>query len=240
MITSRPPRRKHSRTDTALPVRAQEYDAEDSHQDKTSAPGRAQACPNPDRLQSQAFDRQPLAEYAIALGDIALRQGDTEAARRADELVRAIDRLAIENGVDTDLEFALFLVDRGDTPGGVERARAAYEKRPSIHAADALAWALFRSGDVPGAYEKSQEALRLGTRDHIKLFHAGLIAKAAGQPAEAREHLELVANLSPQFSVLHEDEGRETLAELRAMAIHRARSVSAGCPPRGPASTRRG
>ncbi|MGH2608977.1 MAG: tetratricopeptide repeat protein, partial [Tepidiformaceae bacterium] len=37
-------------------------------------------------LYQQAFDRQPLAEYAIALGDIALRQGDTEAARRADEL----------------------------------------------------------------------------------------------------------------------------------------------------------
>ncbi len=173
------------------------------------------------KLYQEAFDRQPLAEYAIALGDIALRAGDKSAAERADGLVRAVDQLARSNGVDTELEYAIFLADRGDTVGAVTRARSAYEARPNIHAADALAWALYRSGDHAGADKFSQEALRLGSRDPLKLFHAGLIAKANGRAAEAREHLELVINLNARFSVLHEEEAMRTLTELRASVLAR-------------------
>jgi len=123
-------------------------------------------------------------------------------------------------GVDTDLEFALFLVDRGDTRQALDRARVAYETRPGIHSADAVAWALYRSGDAEQAYRYSRESLRLGSRDHLKLFHAGLIARATGHYMEAREHLELALNLNPKFSILHEEEAQRVLRELVASVAH--------------------
>ena len=44
------------------------------------------------------------------------------------------------------MELALFEADHGDPARAVAMARAAYSRRPTIHAADAPAWALHRAG----------------------------------------------------------------------------------------------
>ncbi|OAI42869.1 hypothetical protein AYO38_11145, partial [bacterium SCGC AG-212-C10] len=142
------------------------------------------------RLYAMAFERMPLAEYAVALGDIATRQGDTKEADRQYGLVRAIDTLQSQNGVNLDLEVALFMADRGTDPAGaIERARQAWTNRPNIHSADALAWALYQDGQYEEAQQYATEALKLGTRDSLKEFHAAMIAKALGQTEDARDHL---------------------------------------------------
>jgi tetratricopeptide (TPR) repeat protein len=165
-------------------------------------------------LYQEAFDRMPLPAYAIALGEVAEARGDSAAAASAYGLVGTLDQLYQANGQDTDLELALFLADHGDDPqAAVARARRAYEAAPSVHAADVLAWALLKAGDPAGALQYSTEALRLGSRDPIKLFHAGMIARAAGDPARARELLEMALATNPEFSLAHADEARAALAE---------------------------
>ena len=63
------------------------------------------------------------------------------------ELVQSMDELLRANGVNTDLEIALFYADHDmDLKTSLEKARSAYEARPSIHAADALAWTLYKTG----------------------------------------------------------------------------------------------
>ena len=73
-----------------------------------------------------------------------------------------------------------------DLQTSLEKARAAYDERPSIHAADALAWTLYKTGNYKEAQKYSSEALKLGTRDPLMLFHAGMISKALGQNEQAR------------------------------------------------------
>jgi tetratricopeptide (TPR) repeat protein len=63
------------------------------------------------KLYRQAFNRMPLPEYAIALGDVYAEMGDKEKAEAQYELVRNMDRLLRANGVNTDLEIALFYAD---------------------------------------------------------------------------------------------------------------------------------
>src|SRR5688572_4730069 len=58
-------------------------------------------------LYKQAFNRMPLPEYAIALGDVYAAMGNEEKAEGQYELVRSMDRLLRANGVNTDLEIAL-------------------------------------------------------------------------------------------------------------------------------------
>src|SRR5919112_1635525 len=92
-------------------------------------------------LYRQAFNRMPLPEYAIALGDVYAEMGDRQKADEQYDLVREIDRLYRANGVNTDLEIALFYANHDlDLQTSLEKARSAYQERPSIHAADVLAW----------------------------------------------------------------------------------------------------
>jgi tetratricopeptide (TPR) repeat protein len=168
-------------------------------------------------LYRQAFNRMPLPEYAIALGDVYAEMGDRKKAEGQYELVQSMDKLLRTNGVNTDLEIALFYADhRMNLQTSLEKARAAYDARPSIHAADALAWTLYETGDYKKAQKYSSEALKLGTRDPLKLFHAGMIAKALGEKEQAREYLQQAVDLNPHFSLLYSDEAADSLKALNA------------------------
>jgi tetratricopeptide (TPR) repeat protein len=169
------------------------------------------------RLYKQAFNRMPLPEYAIALGDVYAAMGNEEKAESQYELVRSMDRLLRANGVNTDLEIALFYADHDmDLKTSLDKARAAYDARPSIHAADALAWTLYKTGNYKEAQEYSSEALKLGTRDSLKLFHAGMISKELGQKVRAREYLQQAVDLNPHFSLLYADEAAAALKSLES------------------------
>jgi tetratricopeptide (TPR) repeat protein len=168
--------------------------------------------------------RLPLPEFVIALGDLYEATGKPAEARRQYDLVRAMQQLNAGAGMDVDLELALFDADHSldklgvggaDPAATVERARAAYNRRPSIYAADALAWALYAAGDYTAARRYSQEALRLGTRDATLHYHAGMIAYALGDRATARAELEQALAINPYFSVRHAPTARATLEKLR-------------------------
>lgn len=170
-------------------------------------------------LLTQASQTMPLPEFVIALGDIYLATGRPDAARKQYELVRAIQRLYQANGVDLDLEIALFDADHGQDPAATAaRARQAFMHRPSIQAADVLAWALYQAGDYQAAQSFSQQALRLGTQDALKLFHAGMIAYRLGDYASARSYLNRALTINPNFSLLYADGARRTLEKLRSMS----------------------
>jgi tetratricopeptide (TPR) repeat protein len=165
----------------------------------------------------QAFNRMPLPEYAIALGDVYAVMGEKVKAEEQYDLVKSMDKLLRANGVDTDLEIALFNADHDiDLQPSLAKARAAYDARPSIHAADALAWTLFKTGNYKEAQKYSSEAIRLGTRDPLKLFHAGMISKALGEKEQAHAYLQQAIDLNPHFSLLYADEAADSLKTLKA------------------------
>src|ERR671912_140656 len=165
----------------------------------------------------QAFNRMPLPEYAIALGDVYAVMGEKVKAEEQYDLVKSMDKLLRANGVDTDLEIALFNADHDiDLQPSLEKARAAYDARPSIHAADVLSWTLYKAGNYKEAQEYSSEALKLGTRDPLKLFHAGMISKALGEEEQARTYLQQAVDLNPHFSLLYADEAADDLKSLKA------------------------
>jgi tetratricopeptide (TPR) repeat protein len=168
-------------------------------------------------LYRQAFNRMPLPEYAIALSDVYVEMGARKKAEGQYELVQSMDKLLRANGVNTDLEIALFYADHDmNLQTSLEKARAVYDARPSIHAADALAWTLYKTGKYKEAQKYSSEALKLGTRDPLKLFHAGMIAKALGQREQARKYLQQAVDLNPHFSLLYSDEAADSLKALNA------------------------
>jgi tetratricopeptide (TPR) repeat protein len=168
-------------------------------------------------LYQDAIATMPVAEFLIGLGDVQTAAGKTQDAAGSYALVDAIQQLARENGVDTDVEVALFDADHDrDLETALDQARAGYEKRPSIHAADVLAWTLFKSGKAAQAEPYIQEAMRLGTQDALLFAHAGLIESALGNRDAAIGDLQQALAINPHFSVLLAGQVRDELTRLQA------------------------
>jgi tetratricopeptide (TPR) repeat protein len=167
------------------------------------------------REYSSLAERYPLPEYVIALGDLYTVDGKPEMASRQYALVHAEERLLQANGVNVDLEIALFDADHGvDVSDGVARARAEWQRRRSIHVADALAWTLYASGSHDEALTYANEALQLGTRNPLFHFHRAMIERALGRDAAARRDLAAALDINPHFSILWSREAAGVLASL--------------------------
>ena len=168
------------------------------------------------------IERLPLPEFVIALGELYEARGDLDLARQQYALVDAMQQMNADAGMNVDMELALFNADRLtdeqmglDAERVVEQAQAAYAARPTVYAADVLAWALYRAGRADEAWSYSQEALSLGTRDAQLHYHAGAIAMARGDQEAAREHLQTVLEINPYFSELHAPQAKAMLASIQ-------------------------
>ena len=153
-------------------------------------------------LERDAVERSPLPELVGYLGDLYRAQGRPPLAREQYELVGAIEKLLVANGVRTDLETALFDVDHGlRLDAALVRARRAHSERPSIQSDDVLSWALARTGRCGEALRFSTRALRLGTLDAPTYFHRGMIERCLGRHGRAKRWFRDALALNPHFSL---------------------------------------
>jgi tetratricopeptide (TPR) repeat protein len=158
--------------------------------------------------------RYPAPEVVIALSDLYRVTGHATLADQQEDVVRAMQELAAANGVNIDLELALFDADHGDPAGALSAARAEWARRHSIHVADAYAWALYANGSYRLASAFADRALALGTRNALFLFHAGMIRLELGDRDGARRDLERALAINPNFSIQHAAEAARALETL--------------------------
>ncbi|MCW2835162.1 MAG: Tetratricopeptide repeat-containing protein [Nocardioides sp.] len=160
--------------------------------------------------------QQPLPEYLTELGELLQYLGRTDEAKAQFAVVRTTIELLNANGVGTDLETALFEADHGSAKRALTQARAEWDRRTSVHVADALAWALHRTGRDAEALPITRAATRLGTPEARFWIHRGTIEAALGMTAEARMHLKRGLATDPGMSPLQRAEARAVLRSLEA------------------------
>jgi tetratricopeptide (TPR) repeat protein len=152
-----------------------------------------------ERLEA-VVERLPVPEYATRLGDSLAAAGRTEQAMAAYGLVANLERRLAASGVRTELETALFDLNRDrDYTNALVRARRAFEARPGLEGEHVLAWALYKNGRCEEAQRHSISALRLGTRDLDALYHRSLIERCLGNRAAAESFLERVKAIDPYY-----------------------------------------
>lgn len=142
----------------------------------------------------RAYAQSPLVETAWLLGDAREAAGDLKGA----EAVRA--ELVKHGRMVDGRTLSLFFSTKGrDLDEAVSLARAEKKIRDDIYTEDALAWALYRKGDIPGARAASDKAMALGTKDPRLLYHAGAIRIAAGDKAAGPKLVREALKLNPAF-----------------------------------------
>jgi tetratricopeptide (TPR) repeat protein len=158
--------------------------------------------------------RIPLPEYVVGLGETQEAAGQMAAARATYALVGVEVRLLRANGVNTDVDLALFEANHGSAARAVALGRRAWQEAPSVRSADAYSWALSRAGRDGAALRFSAEAMKLGSRDPSFLYHAGIVAQRAGRLDAARRFLSRLVAQSPRFNPLYGPRAQRALEEL--------------------------
>ncbi|QOV39368.1 tetratricopeptide repeat protein [Streptomyces ferrugineus] len=160
--------------------------------------------------------RYPLPGPLVELGELYEAADDQAKAEDQYALVDAWTALARANGVNADLDTALAAADHGDKASALRAARAEWNRRHTVHTADALAWALHVNGKDEEALRYAREATATGYRNAAFRYHRGIIERATGNADNAREHLRAALKLNPGFSPLGAREARKALKDLEA------------------------
>ncbi|GKQ36310.1 lipopolysaccharide assembly protein LapB [Streptomyces sp. A012304] len=163
--------------------------------------------------------RFPLPGPLVELGELYEARGGAGDAAKAEEqytLVDAWTALARAGGVNVDLDTALAAADHGDKAAALRAARAEWNRRQTVHTADALAWALHVNGKDEEALPYARRATATGYRNAVLLYHRGVIEAATGHSKDARGHLTAALKLNPGFSALGAREARTALKTLEA------------------------
>lgn len=152
--------------------------------------------------------------FIAALGDLYETAGRQAEANAQFALLEKMAALAAANGEVYNRVLAQFYADHDLKPeAAYQMAKREYEARRDIYGADALAWTSLKAGKIAEAQTAIKEALRLGTADAKLFFHAGMIARAAGDNAAARDFLQRALKLNPQFDLRQASIAKQAFAE---------------------------
>ncbi|MFG2945474.1 tetratricopeptide repeat protein [Streptomyces adustus] len=165
-----------------------------------------------------ALARQPLPQYALELGELYESVGLADKAREQYDLLRARVGAAAAGGVDEELVLGRFEADHGDPESAVRRLRAEWRRQPGIAVADALGWALHRTGEDEEALKfagiATDKAHGGGVRSALYAYHRGVIEQHLDRPGSARRNLQDALRINPDFSLLGAPAARAALAKL--------------------------
>lgn len=148
------------------------------------------------RVLERAQALHPLAETAWWLGDAYALRGDRA---RAEAAYRSVERLGESSDPRTLASF--YATQAREAAEAVRLAKIAFAERQDSYSKDALAFALFRSGELQEAKRLAGEAIAVGLPDARLLYHAGLIFRAAGDAARGGQLINQALTLNPRFDL---------------------------------------
>ena len=144
----------------------------------------------------RALAQHPLAETAWWLGDAYAAVGDSPRASAAYARVEALAERA-----DPRTLSLFYATQARKHRAALRLAKRAFRERQDHYAKDALAFALYRNGELEQAKSLARELLAANVPDARLLYHAGLILHDAGDAAQGGEAMRRALALNPRFDL---------------------------------------
>jgi tetratricopeptide (TPR) repeat protein len=167
-------------------------------------------------LYERALELNPKPHYYLELGKVYEKLGKPEQSeklyRKAEERYKEYAESGIKGH---SRELVLFYAEKNiNLDRALELAKGDSEDTEDIYAYDTLAWAYYKVGNFDKAKDAMSKALRLGTRDAVLYYHAGVILHKLGKKEEAKKYFDLVLATNPFFDKEAVNEVRYALNEL--------------------------
>jgi tetratricopeptide (TPR) repeat protein len=170
-------------------------------------------------LYQKAIAVVPMPTFIAELGDLYAKSGNQPEAQKQYALVEYIGLLGHINQVLHNRDLALFYADHDmKLTEALDLAQKELEVRRDVYTWDALAWALYKNGNLSEAAKASEKAMQFGTRDALLLFHAGMIAEGLGHRKQARSAFEEALQINPHFHLIYTSMAQQRLVALEALA----------------------
>ena len=157
------------------------------------------------------------ASFYILMGELYESKKDWQKAK--DAYQKALD-LKPDNPLASNNLAYVMLETGGNVDVALSLAQTARRGMPdSPNAADTLGWVLYQKGAYQSAIDLFQEALKLAEKnkapeDATVHYHLGLAYEKTEKPTLARQHLERVLKINPNYSAA--DDVRKALAQLKS------------------------
>jgi tetratricopeptide (TPR) repeat protein len=147
----------------------------------------------------------PRPELQQAFGELFAAMGDQEQADKwFDEALAGFLEASNQGGVHYYHHLVDFFSDvRVNGPAAVTWARRDFELRRNFATEGALAWALYRDGQIEEARRMMDSALASGVRDAHLFAKAATIKAAAGCRRESKELAACAAEMNPDHQGFH-------------------------------------
>ena len=163
----------------------------------------------------------PLPVYVAALGDVYAKVGKASEAERQYKLVEYIAALSFLSKSVYNRELAMFYADHARSlPKATELAHRELEVRHDLYTQDALAWTLFKRGQIRGAQLAARLIENYKIQDPLLLYHLAAIYDAAGDKAKSHSYVKAALAINPQFHIFYADQARELLNSVTVNAAN--------------------
>jgi tetratricopeptide (TPR) repeat protein len=194
--------RAESHYEAALQAHSDDYSALEHLAELRGAQGKSDEAI---ALYDKLIARMPRPDVVQAAGDLHAFLGRPESAAPFLQRALAAYLASIERGEVHYLHHvAGCYADSLNEPGkAVAFARKDFASRQSVQACDALAWALYKNGEVAEAAQLTTRALRTGIKDAHLLFHAGMIRFAAGDLVAGKAAMREAVAVNPRHNAFH-------------------------------------
>ena len=157
----------------------------------------------------------PFPPFVAELGDVYAKMGKLNQAQQQYDLIEYIAHLSKLNQVLANRELALFYADHEiKLAEALALARKELEVRHDIYTWDALAWVLYKNGQIQEAAAAMKNALSLNTEDSLLLFHAGMIYHRLGKDSASEQLLNCALKANPHFHIFYADLASRTVAAI--------------------------
>lgn len=156
----------------------------------------------------KATNKSQSVEMMWRLGDARSAAGDTAGAEEAYAKVVARGRVEDHR---TLVQF--YGTKNRDIDEAIKLGREEMKIRPGIYTQDALAWALYRKGELEEARKLSEQALRLKTPDALLEYHLGAILIALGKKEEGKKLVAAALARNPKFDLTGAEEASKLITE---------------------------
>lgn len=168
-------------------------------------------------LLQRAIAIVPQPQSLSELGDLYALTGRPVLAEQQYATVRAIAGLQALQAQVFNRQLVLFDVNHGRSLAeALSLAQRELAVRQDVYGWDADAWALLANGRAAEAESAMREALSQGTHDSLLDYHAGMIAHALGDDAQAASLLRSALERNAGFDPLQATRARALLATIQA------------------------
>lgn len=150
----------------------------------------------------KVIELNPAPEFYAALADVYEELGNTEKSEEYRKTAKSsLEKYVDEGDVGYYRALANFYADNDiELDKALDLAKKDLELRKEIYAYDTLAWMYYKNKNLDSAKLLIRKALEYGTKDAELYYHAGMIDFRLENYESARNYMNKVLEINPEFN----------------------------------------